>query len=933
MTSRSQQDLEQVFAASRFVAGARDRDPQSFAEWLAEGRFERVPAPAALREEILAAGAAGDDEAALMRGLRHLRQREMVCIAVRDILELAPLDETLGRLSDLADASCEAALRFARRQLVQRFGQPRDAQGSVVEPVLLGMGKLGGRELNFSSDIDLIWAYEAPGETCPEPGRRADGTRPLANEEFFAKLALDVGRILSAKTEHGFVFRVDTLLRPFGSVGALAWHFDALEEYYQVHGREWERYALIKARPVAGAIEAGQALLERLRPFVYRRYLDFNAIGNLRDLKRLIVEEVRRKGLEDNIKLGTGGIREIEFIAQAFQLMRGGQDAHLRDARLRPVLRYLGAAGLLPSETAAQLEEAYVFLRRLENAIQMYQDEQTHQLPQGADARSALCSALRVPDWPTLQAQIEATRALVQAEFERMFSERREATRDSPLERALLALFFEPDRAELLILALSSHGFGDTAAAVAERLRSLRESALVGALSEGAHRKLAAALACVLDECSRQSDPARAAARALEVVQAIAGRSTYLTLLRESATVRAQLVRLCAASPWIAAQLARTPAVLDQMLDPRTLYSPPTREELAAELAQRMSQLKVGDTEGAMEVLRRFRQEATLRIAAADITGVLPLVKVSDHLTWLAEVIIVATVAAVAAELRAQFGEPRRSDGMPASVAVIAYGKCGSLEMGYGSDVDLVFLHDCDALDADTVGGPRSIANEIWLSRLVQRVVNWLAAQTGAGRVYEIDLELRPDGRRGLTVTSLRAFAEYQRASAWTWEHQALIRARPIAGDAGLGTAFDELRREVLTRPRDPQRLRHEIIDMRRRMRANLEKRESGRWDVKQAQGGLIDAEFLTQFLILRDAHAKPELARWTDIWRNLDSLAAAGSITPEDAAKLVECCRAYRGSFHRRDLQQADHLAEDALFQSERSDIRALWRKYLQDA
>ncbi|WP_043114278.1 bifunctional [glutamate--ammonia ligase]-adenylyl-L-tyrosine phosphorylase/[glutamate--ammonia-ligase] adenylyltransferase [Solimonas soli] len=911
-------ELPRVLAASRFFSEtvARLADPQAFAAALLERRAAGAIASAALRIAAL------DDDAALLRELRLLRRHEMARVAFRDLAGLAGLDETLGDLSDLADACIEAALQAGERRLQARHGVPRDETGAAIRPVVLGMGKLGGRELNFSSDIDLIFCHRAAGET--------DGPRPLSTDEYFAKLAQEVQRALSAVTPDGFVFRVDLMLRPFGSAGALSVSFSALEEYYQVHGREWERYALIKARPVAGDRDAGTELLRSLRPFVYRRYLDYNAIGSLRDLKRLIADDVARRGQEDNIKLGSGGIRELEFIVQSFQLVRGGAESALRDTRLRPVLRYLGEAGHLDAAIAARLDDGYVFLRRLENAIQIYADQQTHVLPTQDEARAALCAALRFADWDALLQALAGVRRFVQEQFDSIFAERGDADADHASARLVRALWSRMVEGDEACEALGEAGFGRDPRQVLAALDELRNARLVRAMPESAVQRLLALLGPLFDAAREQAAPEQALSRTLSVVQAVAGRSTYLTLLRDNAVARTQLVRLCGASPWLTGFIAQSPALLDALLDPRTLYAPPDRQALRQELARRTAGLTADDTESGMDLLRRYQKEMTLRIAAADLAGSLPLVQVSDRLTWLAEALVDEALQRAWIEMRAQYGTPLRGDGAPAGFAVLAYGKFGGIELGYGSDLDLVFVHDCDQLDGDTAQGPRSINNGVWYARLAQRVINWLATQTPAGRAYEIDMELRPNGRSGLLVTSFASFAAYQRESAWTWEHQALTRARCVAGTPAIAEAFAALRREVLMRPRDPATLGHDIVEMRAKMHAKLDKSNAERWDVKQGDGGLIDIEFITQFLVLRDAHRDAAIAEWSDNWRQLEALAAAGALSKDDSAELIRCYRSYRAWLHECSLQNAASFAEPTRFTGERASVRAIMARHL---
>jgi len=916
--ARAAPSLARVFAASPFVEQASRRDPAAWKRWLGAGGLKAPHKPGAIARALRAATRNARDEARFMRALRVFRMERMARIAARDLAGEPRLAETLAALSELAEAACQASLAFAEKALRKVHGQPRDESGAPVGGYVLGMGKLGGGELNFSSDIDLIFGYSAQGAT--------DGRQAIANEQYFEKLVRLFTRYLGERTADGFVFRVDWLLRPFGASGPPAMASGAIEEYYQTHGREWERYAMVKARVVAGDVTAGEALLKALRPFVYRRYLDFNAIGALRDMKRMIDEEVRRKDLHDNVKLGPGGIREIEFIVQAFQLMRGGREPPLRDHRLLPVLRHLGT-GYLPAQTAVELHAAYEFLRRLENAIQMREDEQRHAPPEDPAARAALAAALGFADWAALAARLDAVRARVHAEFSRLFAEPEGAGDDHGLGAAVGALWRGDPAAAAD--ALSGAGFGDALAALGEAVAALRDSPLTRTLSEASQRRLEGLVARLLADARAQAAPGVAAQRTLRVVAAIAGRATYVTLLHDNAGARAQLLRLCAASPWITELLAQTPLLLDQLLDARTLYAPPDRAQMQAELDAQFVHVAPGDTEGAMNLLRNFRQEVTLRVAAADLVEALPLVKVSDRLTWLAEVILEKTLARVRAEMTQQYGEPRRGR-QPVGFAVAAYGKFGGIEMGYGSDLDLLFLHDCEDLQAMTKGGDKPLPAEVWLSRLAQRVIHWLSTQTSAGRAYEVDLELRPDGRRGLTVSSLRSFEQYQRESAWTWEHQALTRARAVAGDATARAAFERIRREVLTQPRDAAKLRQDVLEMRERMRGALDKGSAGRFDVKQGAGGLTDIEFITQYLVLRHAAAHPQLLDWPDHWRQTDALAAAGALPAGRATELIEIYRTYRGWLHRRSLQQLDALAPAGDFAAERRRTRELWEESL---
>lgn len=911
--------LSRALRASRFLQRTLLRQSNWTLETLSGDGFRQAPGrPVAERLPADLRGIDGIE--AFQAALRRFRQREMATIAVRDIGGWAVVDETLGALTALAEAACDAALSFAARTLQQRHGVPRDPQGGEARPIVLGMGKLGGGELNFSSDIDLIFAYTDDGQT--------DGERPLENAEYFGRLARETARLLSVITEDGFVFRVDTMLRPFGSVGAAALSMDAMEHYYQAHGREWERYALVKARPVAGDRGAGEVLLETLRPFVYRRYLDFTALGALRALKQAIDADARRRGVEDDLKLGPGGIRELEFIVQLFQLTRGGHDVRLRDSSLRRVLAQLGNLDLLPVEQTRALDTAYLFLRRCENALQIYDDAQTHRLPEDDAGWSALCAALNIADRAAVLDGLRQVRGLVSSQFESLFAQP---------DRDQTATAAEPHRTlwtagpESMIDALRRYGYRHAPEPLAERLMALRQSRLVRTLNEPTFAVLRVAVSLLVEDAAKLESPEVALSRALDVVVAIGGRTTYFSLLRDSEAARAQLLRLVAASPRIAALIAQTPALLDALMDPDLASEAPQREALFAELAQRAGGVDATDTEASMALLRGYRQEMMLRIAAADLADTLPLVEVSDRLTWLAEAIVGKAVSDAHLQLSAQYGQALDGDGRPAPFTIIGYGKFGSIELGYASDLDLVFVYRIDDAQRETAGGRRSLTAAEYFVRLGQRIVQFLSAMTSAGRAYEIDLQLRPSGASGLVVSSLESWARYQREAAWTWEHQALLRARPVAGDHQLGAAVDAIRCEVLTRPRDAARLRSEVVTMRHKMRAQMEKRVDGRWDVKQGAGGLIDSEFLVQYLLLRDAAAHPELVKFTDNWRQIDALTAAGVFEKADAEALVAAGRAYRNWMHRRAMQDADGLADAAQFKQERAHVKRLWQQFME--
>ncbi len=913
--------LPRVWACSRFVAQSCLRDPVAADALVRSGVLQRAYGDGEMGERVRTEVAEPPDEATLMARLRCLRRWEMVRIAWRELAAWASLDESLADLSALADACIESALRWHDGQLRARHGRAGDVMGDdECGLTVLGMGKLGGQELNFSSDIDLIFIYSAPGQTS--------GPRIIDSEDYYRRLARAVVRTLSQVTDEGFVFRVDTRLRPFGDSGPLAMHAQAVEDYYQYHGCEWERYALIKARPVAGNRELGANVLARLRPFVYRRYLDFNTFESLRGMKRLIERQVARKGMEDNIKLGRGGIREIEFIVQAFQLVRGGPEPELQGRSLQPMLARLGEQGLLEPGVVDTLREAYRFLRRVENCLQAWGDRQTHDLPAEPEAREVLACALGHEDWASLHRAIERTRTVVHAQFESVFDTGHEPdARTDPLAAAAAALWQSDSGDDEAERWLGELGMADTAPAL-ETLDGLRRYA-DRSLGAGARRRLDQLMPLLLAALGERDDASTVLVRVVGIIEAISGRSTYLALLVENPDALSQLVRLCGASPWITHQLARQPILLDDLLDPRTLHTPPGRAEMERDLAERMDRLQHGDLEAEMDALRHFKQASALRVAAADVSDAMPLMVVSDHLTDLAEVVLRRVLAIAWDHMVQRYGRPTiSSQGRQAGFIVVAYGKLGGIELGYASDLDLVFLHDSPP--GQSTEGPRAIDHQVFFVRLGQRIIHMLSTQTAAGALYEVDMRLRPSGQAGLLVTGLGAFERYQREQAWVWEHQALVRARPVAGDEALGGRFRDLRARVLRTVRDAQTLRQSVIEMRARMRDNLEKREPGRFDLKQAPGGLTDIEFLVQHAVLRHAAEHPVLTRFTDNIRILECLSTEGLITRAEGDGLAEAYRAYRARLHRLALMEAPKLAGEDEFVSERERVCDAWRRWL---
>jgi [glutamine synthetase] adenylyltransferase / [glutamine synthetase]-adenylyl-L-tyrosine phosphorylase len=911
--------LPAVCAASDFVAHALARDPALLATFVSTGDLERsLPAgDFTLRVPLLQAdGSPGDAQA--LAALRRWRRREAVRIAWRDLTGWAGLEETLTDLSALADAAIGAALRFSREGLTARFGEPRSAAGEVQPLVVLGMGKLGGCELNFSSDVDLVLLFPEHGET--------DGARSISNAEFFTRLGQGLVRLLETPTAEGFVLRVDLRLRPFGDSGPLVASFAAFEDYLPRHGRDWERYAYVKARAITAPERYAEINAAAVRPFVYRRYLDYGVFESLREMKALIGREIERRELAEHVKLGPGGIREIEFIVQALQLTRGGRDRRLQTASLFAALARLGESRTLPPQAVEELRAAYVFLRRLENRLQMLADQQVHTLPRTALARERVALAMGAPSWEALRAQLEGHKACVSRHFRLVVFGSED--KDGGAVRIDLGRFWD-SQAETAALAqaLATAGFQDSAEA-ARLLLELRASALVRKLDEPGRQRLQALLPALLADVALSSAQLPVLRRVLAIIEATGKRSAYFALLRENAAARARLVELCRHGDFLSAQIAAHPLLLDELIDARLLTQRPTRNAFEHELAERMEQLREDEPEQQVEALRQFQRAALFRVAVADLTAVLPVMQVSDRLTDIAELIIERAMQLAWRQITAQFGVPvcgEASALRPVTICAVGYGKLGGMELGYASDIDLVFLHDSTGEHQETTGTP-PIPNQLFFVRLAQRIVHLLTMHSAAGRLYEVDVRLRPSGKGGLLVTNIDAFAEYQRQEAWTWEHQALLHARAVAGAGPLRERFEAVRLEALRQHVRRDSLRAEVRSMRERMRRELGSHDPARFDMKQDAGGIADIEFLAQYWALKWAHDYPPVALFSDTIRQLESVASADLVPQTCVDVLTTAYRQYRAAAHRLALDGVTSVVPAAEFSATRAAVTRVW-------
>lgn len=797
-------------------------------------------------------------EADWPRLLRRWRRAQSVKLIWRDVTGVDSVEQTLAGSTWIAEQALRAGFDAILHGMRQVHGTVRDAAGAEQHMVVLGLGKLGGGELNFSSDVDLVYAYTAHGDS--------DGLRSLPAETYFTRLGQRLANLLDEVTADGFCHRVDLRLRPFGASGRLVLSFAAMEQYFQSAGRDWERYAWLKARPVAGGIEAGERLLASLRPFVYRRYLDFTAIDGLREMKAKIAQEVARREMADDLKLGRGGIREIEFYVQAMQIIYGGRNKRLQQRGLLPALAALAEEGIVPATTRDALRAAYLFLRHLENRVQMLRDAQVHRLPAPGPELQRVAEALGHADVPSLQGALAQQRGVVERLFTGLLGT---DAADSAAAQTPLSQSVE---------ALQALGF-TRAAEQAERLAALSDSPALQSLSDRSRARMQRVLAAFCRECGLSRDPDSALETACRFLQATARRSSYIALLDEQPSSLARVVQVFDASPWLADRLVSHPFLLDELLDSRVIAGRVEGEALAGRIAA-LADSHADDPEGLMLALNEFKLSACFKVAYQFLFQGLPATDASRLLATLAESVLRQCERVAAKALHGVHG------GVPDSgFAVIGYGSLGARSLSFNSDLDLVFL-DRSAADAAS-DGARVLDAPRYFLRQAQKLLALLDLSTPAGRLYEVDMRLRPDGAKGLLVSRFESFEQYQRQRAWTWELQALVRARAVAGDAVLCRLFETLRAELLAQARDGEHVRAEVIGMRRRMRAELDRSGDGHFDLKHGPGGLTDIEFFLQAQVLISAHGHPALLALRETPDLIEGLRAAGILEQSDAACL----------------------------------------------
>ncbi len=848
------------------------------------------------------------DESTWMHAIRVLRARLMFRWIWQDANRLTDVITLTRELSDFADAAICAAKDFARAPLVAKHGEPIGYGGEVQDLIVVAMGKLGAQELNLSSDIDLIFAFDEQGET--------NGRKCIDVQQFCILWGQKLIYLLDHITADGFVFRVDMRLRPWGDGSALAISHVALEKYLSQHGREWERYAWIKARIVTGGTE-GDELLEMTRPFVFRKYVDYTAFEAMREMKAMIEREVQRRNIEDDIKLGAGGIREVEFIVQVFQLIYGGSKLELQDRQCLVSLHHLGEVGLLEQNAVLELEDAYLFLRRIEHAIQALNDQQTQSLPNEPDLRNRMIETLGFDSWEQFLEVLNQKRAKVIYQFEHLIKEKEPdplIESFTQLEKQLNEVLDE-DAKNLVHEFWNGHALKKLPAKAVQRLKTFWPH---------------------LIEAILQSDkPQVALLRLMPLVESVLRRTVYLVMLIESKGALQRLVKMATVSPWICEELTHYPVLLDEFLSMD--FELPKRKDLEDSLRQQLLRIEIDQVEDQMRVLRLFKKSNVLAVAASDVLAESPLMKVSDALTDIAEVSVNATLNLAYQITAKKHGYPLDVEGQRCSLdhmafAVAGYGKLGGIELGYGSDLDLVFIHYMSE-QGDT-DGIKPISGFEFAIRVAQKFMSLMTTQTLDGRVYEIDTRLRPSGEAGLLVTSLKAFEQYQLKSAWVWEHQALVRARSIAGEASLREKFEDLRCRILTQPRDEANVRAEVLKMRQKMKDHLgsskEQQKDGIFHLKQDAGGIVDIEFMAQYAVLAWSGSNPDLAHYSDNVRILEDAAKTDRLSSADATALIQAYLRERAESHRLALaNQSMQVAADDWYDT-REVVCKLWQRLI---
>ena len=863
------------------------------------------------------------DETALMKALRLFRRYILVRLEWSQLTYTSSDEQILSQLSELAEVIIVTARDWLYELSCKEWGTPCSHQGEPQPLLVLGMGKLGGGELNFSSDIDLIFTY-------PEHGQTQGGRRELDNAVFFTRLGQRLIKALDSITEDGFVYRVDMRLRPLGEGGPLVLSFSSMEDYYQEQGRDWERYAMVKAKVLGDQQNSfTKELYQMLKPFVYRRYIDFSVLQSLRNMKSMIEREVRRRGLKNNIKLGAGGIREIEFIVQVFQLIRGGRVIGLQTRSLLTALQVIEQESLLDTNEVAQLRNNYLFLRRCENLLQAINDEQTQTLPEEELDQIRLATNMGFTNWSEFIEQLTVRMQQNRLIFNALIgNDDSESVPNTKQYNDLFDELWVPDLQLSDIKTVLPNYSDSDAEQLYQMLIQFRNDIGKRTIGVRGREILDQLMPRLLDAICNGQQAIMVFSRILPLLVNIVSRTTYLELLLEYPSALKQLIRLCSASPMISDQLAHYPILLDELIDINSLYQTIEPNEYKSQLYQYLLRIHVDDEEQQLEALRQFKQMQLLHIAAADVEHILTTMKVSDHLTYVAEALLDFVVQMAWSQMVERYGKPAHLADNHKGLVVVAYGKLGGWELGYGSDLDLVFLHDCPA--NSVTNGDKQIDSRQFYLRLVQRIIHLFNVRTSFGILYEVDVRLRPQGDAGLLACSLDSFADYQMNEAWTWEHQALVRARAVYGENDLIKRFNQIRHDVLCKPRDENQLKTEVRQMREKMRNHLGTTQAELFNLKIDEGGIGEIEFLSQYLVLNYAHSHPKMTTWSDNVRILELATHYQIMDSDEAEQLTQAYIDMRNQIHQLALQLLPSMVNSSQFYREKQIVKQSWQKWL---
>lgn len=915
LTSQQVNIIQHAFALSDFVYEQITAKPEWLIDILKTNFSIIIDFQHIVNQEV----AECKTEEQLQQTLRLLRRKYLTGMAIADLCSQASLPISLTNLSNFADALIASARDWLSEFCYGLWGQPQNDDGECQPLLIYAMGKLGGKELNFSSDIDLIFSY-------PEGGQTVGARRSLDNQQFFVRLGQKLITALNQPTVDGFVFRVDMRLRPFGESGPLVMNFASLENYYQDQGRDWERYAMLKARLI-GEHPVHLQLQQMLKPFVFRRYIDFSVIESFRKMKMMISQEARRRQLQYNIKLGAGGIREVEFIAQVFQLIRGGRIPELQERNLLTALSLLLKHECISASSKQVLEQAYCFLRRSENAIQAFADQQTQQLPDDEKNQLRLAYIMGFTDWPTYLSACQAEMRAVNNEFAQLVGEESESTQNTDEQWVTYWLSdWHLEESCQWLLNIQPDWPADD---IHKHVLHFKIDTKKRSLGQRGRLILDKLMPVILGLLSTDSKPELTLSRVLLVLNQIVTRTAYLELLYENPGALQQLLKLCRASEWIAQLLSKFPLLLDELIDPKLLYAIPQQVDYGRLCQEALMRIPEDDLEAQMEALRQFKQTMQLKIAAADITGILPVMQVSDNLTFLGEAVITEVVNMAWQQMVYRYGQPVHTlvTGTK-NFAVIGYGKLGGFELGYGSDLDLVFVHNSPP--GDVTNGNKVISAMQFYLKLGQRIQHLFNTRTASGILYEADMRLRPSGNSGAMVIHIDSYYKYLQEEAWTWEHQALVRARVVYSDEQLSTRFDQVRQAILGTSRDSSSLQVDVVKMRKKMRDHLDKSKGDLLDVKQSEGGLADIEFIAQYLVLAHSQSHPQLCQFSDNVRIFGKLAQVSIITETEAEQLTTAYCGLRDLGHALVLQNEKALVSNEVMQIERENVKVIWQKYL---